>query len=281
MWSLKGLPAPLRCWSLAWRRSMLRPARDVGLLVDDEFAFVGRDAELTRLEEAWATARHGERTTVMLAGEAGVGKTRLAVQMAHRVLDEGGLVLAGRCEQDTTIPLEPIQHLLGAYAAAVDRDTLVEAAGPFAPELARHIAALAAIVDDPGARDADRDAEQFRLFAGITHLLRSAALRRPVLVIVDDLQWADAASWAFLEHLLRTPDLGAVCLVATLRDTGPDASAVRALRRLPRVSTVQLEGLPSEVLAELVADASTGIDPPPVVGPDPRPSVLRRAPTPS
>lgn len=149
---------------------MLRPARDVGLLVDDEFAFVGRDAELTRLEEAWATARHGERTTVMLAGEAGVGKTRLAVQMAHRVLDEGGLVLAGRCEQDTTIPLEPIQHLLGAYAAAVDRDTLVEAAGPFAPELARHIAALAAIVDDPGAR-AGRDAEQFRLFAGITHLL--------------------------------------------------------------------------------------------------------------
>lgn len=259
---LKGLPAPVRCWSLDWRRTPPPPARDVGLLVDDEFAFVGRDTELSHLEKAWATARRGTRTAVLLVGEAGVGKTRLAVQIAHRVLDDGGLVLSGRCEQDTTVPLEPVQHLLGAYAAAVDRATLVEAAGPFAPELARHIVSMATIVDDRGARDSDPDAERFRLFAGITHLLRTAARRRPVLVVVDDLQWADAASWAFLEHLLRTADLGAVCVVTTFRDAGSGDAAVRlgALRRLPGVSATQLEGLPSDVLAELVAHASCGID---------------------
>lgn len=259
---LKGLPAPVRCWSLAWRCPQPRPAQDVGLLVDDEFSFVGRDAELTRLEDAWTTTRRGVRTAILLAGEAGVGKTRLAVQMAHRVLDEGGLVLAGRCEQDTTVPLEPVQHLVGAYAAAADPATLAEAAGPFAPELARHIVSMAAIVDDPGAPDADRDAERFRLFAGITHLLHSAARRRPVLVIIDDLQWADAASWAFLGHLLRTADLGAICVIATFRDTGADGATagVGALLRLPGVSLMQLEGLPVGELAELVAHASTGID---------------------
>ena len=261
--TLKGLPAAIRCWSLDWRRAPPPPNPDVGLLVDDEFAFVGRDAELSQLEDAWTVARHGSRTAVVLAGDAGVGKTRLAVQIAHRVVEDGGVVLAGRCDQGTTVPLEPVQHMLSAYAASVDRVALIEDAGPFAPELARHIVAMATIVDDPGPRDTDQHNERFRLFAGITHLLRAAARRRPVLVVIDDLQWADAASWSLFEHLLRTSDLGAVCLVATFRDIAAADAARRlgSLRRLPGVSAMQVEGLPSPVLAELIAHAAAGVDP--------------------
>lgn len=261
--TFKGLSAPIRCWSLEWRKLSEPPSRDIGLLVDDEFAFVGRRPELATLEQAWATARGGSRTAVLLAGEAGVGKTRLAVQIAQRVLDDGGLVLAGRCEQESTVPLEPVQHVLGAYAATADADMLRAAAWPFAPELARHIVAMATIVDDAGARDSDPDAERFRLFAGVTNLLRAAGRRQPVLVIIDDLQWADAASWALTEHLLRTSDLGAVCVVTTFRDTGiSDASArAAALQRLPGVTVVQLDGLPSDVLADLVAHTSSDVDP--------------------
>jgi len=259
--TLKGLPAPVRCWSLDWRRAPPAPAPDVGLLVDDEFAFVGRDAELTHLEDAWTVARRGSRRAVVLAGDAGVGKTRLAVQIARRVLDDGGVVLAGRCDQDTTVPLEPVQHLLSAYIESVDRAALIEDAGPFAPELARHIVGLSAILDDPGPRDTDQDSERFRLFAGITHLLRAAAQRRPMLIVIDDLQWADRASWRLLEHVLRTSDVGAVCVVATFRDTATDVTdRLRSLLRLPGVSAVQIEGLPSAALAELVAHASAGVD---------------------
>jgi class 3 adenylate cyclase len=261
--ALKGLPAAVRCWALDWRRLPAPAVRDVGLLVDDEFAFVGREAELAAIDDAWAIARQGARTAVLLAGEAGVGKTRLAIQAAQDALDDGGLVLAGRCDQDTTVPLEPLQPVLAAYAAVTDAATVVEDAGPFAPELARHIVALSQLRAEHGRRDADADAERFRLFAGITRVLRATAQRQPVMIIVDDLQWADADSLAFVEHLLRAPDPGPLCLIATYRNVPephvPTAAAV--LNRLPRVTTMTLEGLASDPLADLLRRSASDLDP--------------------
>jgi class 3 adenylate cyclase/tetratricopeptide (TPR) repeat protein len=260
--TLKGLGAPVRCWTLDWRRLPPPPAPDTGLVVDDEFPFVGRRSELGVLEDAWRATRDGRQTAVLLGGEPGAGKTRIAVEMARRVMDDGGIVLAGRCERHATTPLEPVQHLTASYVTEVDRTTIAADAGVFAPELARHIAALGFLVEDPGPRDADRDAERFRLFMGLTNLVRSAARRTPVLLVIDDLQWADAMSAALLEHLLRVPDLGAVCVIATYRDvpTGGRQVSTGALERLPGVTALRLEGLPAPTLADLVSRSDSRLD---------------------
>lgn len=262
---LKGLAAPVECWALDWRDAPAPTRRDIGLLVDEEFPFVGRDEELRRLEAAWSAARTTLRAAVVITGEPGVGKTRLVVEMAGRVIDDGGVVLAGRCQQGSTVPLEPFQQVFADYVTTASAADVAADAGPFAPELARHLPALAeALAVEPGPRDDDRNAERFRLFTGLTRLLQQAAARRPVLLVVDDLQWADDSSLALVEHLLGAADLGAVCVLATTRDpTGGDTGAdrtVRAVRRLAGVAQVRLEGLGSGQLRALAASADAGVD---------------------
>jgi class 3 adenylate cyclase/tetratricopeptide (TPR) repeat protein len=264
--ALKGLATPVDTWALDWHDAPAPSRRDVGLLVDEEFPFVGRDDELDVLEGAWTAARLSARTAVLISGEPGVGKTRMVVEMAGRVAADGGVVLAGRCQQDSTVPLEPFQHAFADYAASATAAEVAADAGPFAPELARHLPALAeALAIDPGRRDDDRNAERFRLFAGLTRLLQQAAARRPVLLVVDDLQWADDSSRALLDHLLGAADLEAVCVLGTIREPddragGAAERTVRAMRRLPDVTLVRLEGLGSGHLRELTTSAGAVVD---------------------
>ncbi len=261
--ALRGIAEPVTCWILDWKGLPMPRHRDIGLLVDDEFPFVGRDEELAALEAAWTAARMASRTAVVITGEPGVGKTRLVVEMAARVVDDGGVVLAGRCQQGSTAPLRPFQQVVADYATTVTAAEAVDDAGPFVPELARHLPALAEVFAvDSGDRDDDRNAERFRLFAGLTRVVRHTAARRPVLLVIDDLQWADDSSRALLEQLLTTADLGAVCVLATVRDPvgGGDDPSVRALRRLPDVTTLRLDGLQAGHLATLARGAVAGLD---------------------
>lgn len=259
--SLKGLEDPVRHWSLAWRGLPAPPAPDVGLLVDDEFTFVGRDAELTAFERVWSATSAGAPATMLITGEPGVGKTRLAIEMARRVVDDGGLVLAGRCEQDATVPLEPFQHIFAGYVRETPSSTIVADAGPFAPELARHLIALTEPLGaDAGSRDTDQDAERFRLYAGVTRLLQRCAQRQPILLIIDDLQWADATSRTLVDRLARTTELGAACLIATSRDHTGGNGHVARLRNLPGITGLTLSGIEADHLADLVHATNSTID---------------------
>jgi DNA-binding SARP family transcriptional activator len=213
---------------------------------------VGREAELGAAEAAWARVRAGERLLLLLAGEPGIGKTRLAAELAARAHDEDAVVLYGRCEPEAPLPYQPWAEALRGLPAPV--------AGPHAAELGRLVPELGSpLAGDP-------EGERFRLFAAVSATLDALA---PAMIVLDDLHWADRASLLLLHHVAGAggPPL---LLAGTYRDTDvlgahPLATAVAALRRERRVERIVLGGLDDTALQELAGRpdlaASTGGNP--------------------
>ena len=114
---LKGLPEPVTTYEVLWTPP---PGTEDGgtvplpsaLRPDREFSFAGRAAELGRLVEHWSAARSGERRCVLVGGEPGIGKTRLAAELASVAHDEGATVLYGRCEEDMGFSYQPFVEAL-------------------------------------------------------------------------------------------------------------------------------------------------------------------------
>jgi DNA-binding SARP family transcriptional activator len=175
--------------------------------------FVGRDAELAVLGAAWDRAAAGARHVVVLTGEAGIGKTRLAAEAARRVSAQGGLVLFGRCDQEAIVPYQPIVEALDSYVAATPTDEL-----PAMDEAARaELAAVLPSLDGPRTAGGGPDGRA-RLFDAVTTLVASAAADRAVLLVLDDLQWADDDTLLLVRHLLRRAGDAPVLVVAISRD---------------------------------------------------------------
>ncbi len=179
-----------------------------------------------------SAARDGPRL-LLLAGEPGIGKTRLAAELARQVHGAGTAVLAGRANEDALVPF-----------------------GPFAEALAGLGDLFAAGVDGDG----DGEGARYRLFEAVATTLSRLARERPVLLLVDDLHWADEPSLLLLRHLLRAPDPVALLVVATYREseltrTHPLARTLGDLRREAQVERIRLAGLDREALSLLAAHA--------------------------
>ncbi len=189
-------------------------------------AFVGRRAELERLRASWAGVEmHRDRRLVLLAGEPGVGKTRLAHEFAAAALADGATVLLGRCSEESLAPFEPFAEALHQAGAA---DALQPGAA-----------------DDTGARH--------RLFDAVDTAL---ADRAPLLLVIDDLHWADRGTLLLASFVLRSARPGPLAIVGTYRDTelGRRSPLTRALADLQRDGTLDrigLRGLNEDDVAEL------------------------------
>jgi DNA-binding winged helix-turn-helix (wHTH) protein len=181
--------------------------------------FVGREDALARLRRAWASALGSRRSAVALVtGPAGIGKTRLAEVACAEFEAGGALVLAGRAREGEGVPA------FWLWAQVLRR--LLEAEGP-ADELreaTRHAGELAELLAlgpaPPPAAAAGRTPEQgrFLLFEGVARALLRTARRRPLLVLLEDLQWAGAESLRLLEHLAHETVEAPLLLLATVRD---------------------------------------------------------------
>jgi AAA ATPase domain len=180
---------------------------------------VGRHGPLARLEGAWTAALAGDHRVVVLSGDPGIGKTTLAAEIALRAHAAGGSVLYGRWDEEGLAPYQAVREALGTYAAASPRRLLRADVAPHADELARLLPDIGARIGGvrPPLSD-DPDAERQRLFEAVRHWLGAIARRRPVLLVLDDLQWADRSSLLLLRHLLDMPPEGPVLTVVTLRD---------------------------------------------------------------
>jgi len=218
---------------------------------------VGRRSELARLmAAAHASAAGGVPPLVVLRGEAGIGKTRLARELALIAGGRGEIVLWGRCPPDTRGILEP-------WAEALDhlvRHRQGLAAG-WEPVLTTLLPSLAARETDPLLVLRSGPEQGFAVLEAVSEVLARAASGDPVTVVVDDLQWADPASLALLEHVVarRLPGL---LVVATVRrpDAAATATADEVLLRLTRegwLEVIDLQGLSATELRVLV-DRSTG-----------------------
>ena len=222
-------------------------------------AFVGRDEHVQRLRARWASCHPGPSQLVLLVGEAGVGKSRLAAEFADEVHANGGTVLYGRADEEALLPhqsfVEALRHLI-THADS----TLLAALEPDRDILSRLLPDLAAGTPerDAGAHGAE-DTMRYRLFEAVATLLCAATSRSPVLLILDDLDWADKPTHLLLRHLLRHPLLTGLLVIGTVRHSslgGEHAlvDLVTDLRRERRYDRLTLPGLDQAATRALVAD---------------------------
>ena len=229
-------------------------------------AFVGREPLLEELLQAWERSEAGHGQIVLLSGEPGIGKTRVAQELATRVGAAGALVAMGRCPVARGAPaFWPWVQVLRELVPEEQAPALRARLGAGAAEIASLVPAL----QEPGAaRDEGRgsggEQERFLLCDGIASLVAQMSLERPLLLFLDDLQWADPPSLVLLRHLAPALRHARAMLIATVRPEDRDATPflVECLADLARADDChrfQLEGFsPEEVDAFLEAAGRKG-----------------------
>ena len=222
---LKGIPEPMAAVEVLWEVAPVAvdesgrppfPVRLMSAIASGPFPFAGRTKELADLETARKRAEAGEGIqTVLISGEPGMGKTTLSARAAQLAHDDGSEVLLATCEEQITVPYElwiPIlAHLLedGGHTVADLRPTHSGALARLMPALVDRLPADRATIDDP-------DTARFLLLEATVALLATASRSRdaPLVIVLDDLQWADAASLLVLRHLVANAEQIRVLVVA-------------------------------------------------------------------
>src|ERR1700730_11612364 len=221
--------------------------------------FVGRGRELERLFSAWQPALAGGTNAVLIAGEPGVGKTRLAGEWSRQAYDQGALVIYGRCDEDLGAAYQPFAEALRSLVPCLGSRSLrglrgVEALLALVPGLADVLPDLAA------PTRADPDTERYALFDAVVALLAVASASAPVVLILDDLHWAAKPTLLLLRHLLRFGEHARVQIIGTYRSTDlarshPLAAMLADLHRDGTADRLALGGLDEDDVTTYVAEA--------------------------
>jgi class 3 adenylate cyclase/tetratricopeptide (TPR) repeat protein len=253
--TLKGMPDPLPAVEVLWEplgevdtsTPVPLPGR---LAVRPGPGVVGRDTELAEIADAVKRVSNGEgREIVLVSGEAGLGKTTLVAESSRSAFDSGSIVLFGHCEEDLATPYELFAEALGYYVTHAPGEQLLAHVSAQGSELARIVPALSSRIPDlPPSRATDADTERFLLFAAVVGLLAMVSEQQPVVLVLDDLQWADKGSLLLLRHLAASDQPMRVLTVGTYRDTElshghPFLDTLAALHRQTGVSHIELAGL--------------------------------------
>ncbi len=223
--------------------------------------FVGRSAELGRLEAAFAQARSGAPVTVCVGGEAGVGKTRLVSEFAGRVRQSGGRVLLGGCIElgEGALPFAPVAEALRGLGRELEPDGLDELVGPGQPMLARLLPELGQVPAEPTSVGLTAGPwAQARLFEAVLALLERLAGRSPTILVVEDLHWADRSTLDLLAFLVHNLQAGALLLVLTYRSDElhrrhPLRPFLAGLDRSGRAERLEVDRFERSDLADLLA----------------------------
>ena len=223
---------------------------------DLEARLVGREGPWRTLTQVWAAAVRGAGRVVLIDGDAGVGKTRLAEEFLRWAGLEGATILRGHAyDTQTGMPYGPVVEALrdgldAPGAAGTAPEWLTEVTR-LVPELRRRYPSLREPLAPADA------AERWRLFEGVTQLLLALAAERPTLVLIDDLQWCDRETCALLHFLARRCEGVPLALVVTLnlgeleRDA-PAARLCRALRTRPSAVAISLAPLGEDEVWQMI-----------------------------
>ena len=223
---------------------------------DDRRQFAGRSSELEFIDGL----RHAQSRalTVFISGEPGIGKTRLAVEAAKLAHAEGCMILYGRCDETLRIPFQPFVDALEFFIESTPDALLPDRLGDHAGELTRLLPNLSTRLPEVAEPlQSDPETERYRMFQAVAEWLRANARRQPVLLIIDDLHWAAQPTLLLLRHLVRTPDLGGLQIIATYRDTRPERGealdeVLAELSRERHVVRCSLSGLGEDVVREMI-----------------------------
>ena len=216
----------------------------------------GRDDQLHRLREAALSARSGVPRTVVVEGEAGIGKTRLVAELALEEAARGAVVLWGNCSAvaGRDVPLGPFVDALGDLRRALGDDALARAAGPRLPVLAGLV---------PGAFDGNVSGPAPTLgqvFGVVTDVLRAASASRPVLLLLEDVHWSDGPTLDLVDYLARSMRSEQLLVVVTARTDDEAYERVRGpLAEVGRAPGSSRIGVPRLTAAQ-VADQARALD---------------------
>ena len=232
--------------------------------------FVGRQRELRELKTALEDALAGQGRLVTLVGDPGIGKSRIAQELASYAELQGALVLPGSCyEEQGAPPYWPWVQAISSYVRDRDPDQLRSEMGAGAADIAELVPDLKQRLPDLSPRPPLEDPDQARsqLFDSITSFLKSASQNQPLVLVLDDLHWADHPSLLLLQFVSRELSGAKLLLLGTYRDMElsrqhPLAETLRELTREQLLQRVLLLGLSEQNVGRLI-EVVTGTVPPP------------------
>jgi class 3 adenylate cyclase len=266
--ALKGLPDPVETVEVLWEplggsatgTPVPLPGR---LAVHPQFGVVGRATETEVMVDATKrVAGGGGREVLLVSGEAGLGKTTLVAEVSRAAFDSGACVLFGHCEEDIATPYQLFAEALGHYVTHAPEGHLLDHVRTHGSELARLVPALASRIPDlPPSKATDADTERYLLFAAVVGLLATVSQHQPVVLVFDDLQWADKGSLLLLRHVAASEQPVRVLVLGTYRDSElsrshPLLDTLAALHRQNGVSRIGLAGLDDTGVMSLMEAAA-------------------------
>jgi DNA-binding CsgD family transcriptional regulator/tetratricopeptide (TPR) repeat protein len=226
--------------------------------------FVGRAAELEKLRTLMPRVGGEGGRVGLIAGEPGVGKSRLVREFAAEAAADGALVLYGACDAAVSTPYGPFVEALDHLLRVVDVVELRAALGAGGGEITRLVPELPTLVGElPNPAAADPDTERHRLHMAVAELLANVSRSRPILLVVEDGHWADAPTLLLIRHLARAAWKARLMLLVTFRDTetelAPELTETLAdLRRSENVLRMRLPGLTGAEVSDLVSRSAGG-----------------------
>jgi DNA-binding SARP family transcriptional activator len=223
-----------------------------------EVPLVGRRRELDQLARLWDQARdeaprHGR--IAVIAGDAGIGKTSLAAGLARRAHSGGGLVLAGRAPEEALVPYQPFLEALRHYVSSAPDGELRAAVRDYGPELSRLVPELSRRLGELPTPPGEPESERYRLFEAVVGLFTAISANAPVLLVLDDLHWADRPTLLLLRHLARSPEPEQLLILVAYRTEAIGQALGDALADLKReglVAQLDVPGLSERETAQLV-----------------------------
>jgi DNA-binding SARP family transcriptional activator len=220
---------------------------------------VGRAGELALLRSALDEAMRGRGGLYLLVGEPGIGKSRLAAELAELAQARGADVLVGRCWEAGGAPAYwPWIQSLRSYVQGRDAEQLRHELGPGAPDVAQLLPEIHRLIPDlPAVENTGSEGDRFRLFDGVTSFIKAATRTRPLLFVLDDLHAADEPTLLLLRFLTRELTDSRVLVLGAYRDVDPTlsdplAETLAELIREPVTHRMVLHGFDESGVAEYV-----------------------------
>jgi class 3 adenylate cyclase len=263
---LKGIPDPVAAFAVRWEPTVAETASATllprRLRRASREGYVGRHSALAKLAALSSLSAEGAQQIALLAGEPGIGKTRLATQAALVEAEVGSRILFGHCDESLRVPHGPWIDIFGHLVDQASPELLERHVARHGGQIARLAPALGSRVDDlPPPTDTDHETERYLMWGAAAGLLEEASEEAPLLLILDDVHWADGPSLALLRWIVDEVPAARLLTIATYRDAEPSSNPELAgwladLRRAPNVTRLDLDGLSAAELGELMAEAA-------------------------
>jgi len=261
---LKNVQSPLEVYAI----SPQRKARSVAEVVQHPLpavpfseprwltSLVGRTAEFSKLKAAFENALSSRSCVVALQGEAGVGKTRLMQELAAHAQSKGAVVLYGTAEDG--LPYAAWIDAARQYVAQAPAELLRRALGPRASEFVRLVPDVAAKLGNISRSEpVEEQQDKIRFYGTVTQFFISISSEAPLILLLDDMQWADQSSTGLLEYFVRSAGGLRVLTVCSCRteDVQPDSPIYQTLMKFNKqrlLETIQVKNLNKEETTDLI-----------------------------